>query len=102
VIVFLATQYSTTTGMSAKLISGWRQSIISNLGRELVMILKKCGNEDCCVSTGICGSLTFGRGELDGLGYWEFPCAICARYYEKEDGCRWKCWPFKKSRKENV
>ena len=30
-----------------------------------------CGNEDCCASTGICGRITFGSGELDDHGYWE-------------------------------
>lgn len=38
---------------------------------------KKCGNEGCSVSTGICGSLTFGWGNLDDNGFWEFPCEKC-------------------------
>ncbi len=46
--------------------------------------LKPCGNKDCSVSTGICDSLTFGRGHLDPYGYWEFPCVICERKYYKE------------------
>ena len=53
-----------------------------------------CGNPECYVSTGICDSLTFGRGELDDNGYWEVPCSICARAHERnypEDG---PCWPF--------
>jgi hypothetical protein len=47
----------------------------------------------CGVSTGICERLTFGGGELDDYGYWEFPCDECARENEKnypEDG---ECWP---------
>lgn len=54
-----------------------------------------CGNSDCCVSTGICESLTFGSGKLDEYGYWENECWDCARAWEKhhpEDG---PCWPFK-------
>lgn len=37
-----------------------------------------CGEPDCGCSTGICGNLTFGRGNLDPNGYWEFPCEKCA------------------------
>jgi hypothetical protein len=51
-------------------------------------------NHGCFVSTGICGSLTFGSGQLDHNGYWERPCGICARTHEikhPEDG---PCWPF--------
>jgi len=46
--------------------------------------MKACGNSDCCVSTGIHEGLTFGRGELDDLGYWEIPCGICAREWEEK------------------
>lgn len=66
-----------------------------------------CGHPDCSCSTGIHetsdddGSpaspwaLTFGRGELDTLGYWEVPCAICARAGEKRDGVpEGSYWPF--------
>lgn len=38
-----------------------------------------CRNPNCGSSTGIHEGLTFGSGRLDELGYWEFPCAICAR-----------------------
>jgi hypothetical protein len=51
-----------------------------------------CGRPECKVSTGICGSITFGYGELDYYGYWEFPCYKCARewkrIYPKDE-----CWP---------
>ena len=43
-----------------------------------------CGKEDCCTSTGICGSTTHGKGELSDCGYWEFPCEVC----DKEEACR--------------
>lgn len=33
----------------------------------------------CSFSTGIDGSITAGRGQLDDNGYWEFPCEDCAR-----------------------
>jgi len=51
----------------------------------------------CKISTGIHEGLTFGKGELDDMGYWEFPCNECARENERlfpEDG---KCWPFEGS-----
>lgn len=53
-----------------------------------------CSNKECKISSGICGRLTFGSGELDDYGYWEFPCAECARQWEQ----MWpeeneQCWP---------
>jgi len=43
------------------------------------------------VSTGICGSLTFGRGKLDNLGYWEHDCKICEdAFYVKNPDLRGK------------
>lgn len=56
---------------------------------------KACNNPQCSVSTGIHEGLTFGSGRLDHNGYFEFPCAPCARAYEEkhpEDG---ECWPGK-------
>lgn len=38
-----------------------------------------CGNPECRSSTSMGGGLTFGRGELDGNGYFEFPCRICSK-----------------------
>jgi hypothetical protein len=35
-------------------------------------------HEECGFSTGICGRITAGTGELDANGYWEFPCEQCA------------------------
>lgn len=40
-----------------------------------------CGRSECRVSTGICGSLTFGSGRLSPEGYWEFPCEKCREAY---------------------
>jgi len=54
----------------------------------------------CFVSTGICGSPTFGTGELDHNGYWEKPCAECAREHEAKYPNDGPCWPFKS--KQNV
>ena len=57
---------------------------------------KECGNPKCGVSTGIHDGLTFGSGDLNMSGFWEHPCEICARAWEKahpEDG---ECWPFAK------
>lgn len=42
-----------------------------------------CGNPRCSRSSGICGAITFGWGDLDEYGYWEFPCRICAAGFEK-------------------
>lgn len=62
---------------------------------------------DCSCSTGIHetsdddGSpeypwaLTFGRGKLDDHGYWEIPCAVCARKAELKDEVPvGSYWPF--------
>lgn len=43
-----------------------------------------CGHSDCACSTGIHEGLTFGHGRLDEYGYWEFPCAICARVWDEK------------------
>ena len=54
---------------------------------------KPCGHDDCAVSTNIADQISFGRGELDFNGFWEIPCGICAREWEKnhpEDSC----WPL--------
>ncbi len=51
-------------------------------------------HKPCFCSTGICGHLTFGSGQLDEWGYWENPCRVCAERNERkrpEDG---PCWPF--------
>ncbi len=58
---------------------------------------RPCGSIRCGVSTGICESLTFGRGDLDEHGYWSRPCGVCARAHElahPEDG---PCWPFSRN-----
>ncbi len=39
----------------------------------------------CGMSWGICEHETFGQGKLDGNGYWEFPCEVCARGHERLD-----------------
>jgi len=45
-----------------------------------------CENSECGVSTGICGKPTFGSGELDNNGYWEWPCLLCADAYVTRHG----------------
>lgn len=55
---------------------------------------KACGNWSCDISTGIHDGLTFGRGELDEHGFWQTPCAPCARAYEKNYPESAPCWPF--------
>jgi len=44
-----------------------------------------CGNDGCTISSGICGALTFGHGELDDDGYWEHPCILCASAWLRWD-----------------
>lgn len=61
----------------------------------------------CCASSGIHGDFdangtiekpyayTFGTGELDDFGYWEFGCSKCARWHELQDGMPvGTYWPF--------
>jgi len=55
--------------------------------------LPPCGNPQCGASSGIDDSPTFGWGVLDDHGFWEFPCAVCARHYEKDHPGH-KAWPF--------
>ena len=45
--------------------------------------MSACGNDGCSCSTGIHEGLTFGRGDLDEFGYWEFPCRICAESHDR-------------------
>lgn len=52
-----------------------------------------CGNPECSTSTGICGSITHGHGELDDYGYWEFPCFVCANKARVDDS-EYKHWPM--------
>jgi hypothetical protein len=55
---------------------------------------KACGNPDCNISTGLHEGLTFGSGDLDHNGYWEYPCEKCARAWEKHRPHDAPCWPF--------
>lgn len=56
-------------------------------------------HDKCSVSTGIHEGLTFGQGELDQHGYWEFPCPSCARYKEWRDEVPFNTyWPFTKAK----
>lgn len=43
--------------------------------------------------------LTFGYGELDYYGYWQYPCAECARHNEQIDNVPLgSYWPFPNTR----
>lgn len=44
-----------------------------------------CGNPRCAVSTHIGDCLSFGSGDLDENGFWEFPCRVCAVAAERRD-----------------
>lgn len=53
---------------------------------------KGCGDASCGVSTSIMDCLTFGKGELDDNGFWEFPCEACSQAYyqrKKQDFQMW-------------
>ena len=42
-----------------------------------------CGRLECSASTGIDEEATFGTGNLDENGFWEFPCNACRSAYKK-------------------
>lgn len=56
---------------------------------------RPCGNPKCGCSSGIHEGLTFGSGDLDQWGFWEHPCAVCARAHEAKYPNEGECWPFK-------
>jgi hypothetical protein len=56
--------------------------------------MSACGHPECAASTGFHDGLTFGRGDLDDHGYWEHPCATCAREWERTHPEDVPCWPF--------
>jgi len=62
--------------------------------------MSKCGHHDCRISSAMDDSLTFGRGELDDYGYWEIPCPVCARAWEKDHPEDGPCWPYTKEVRE--
>jgi len=45
---------------------------------------RPCGNPECSISSNIAEILSFGSGDLDPNGFWEFPCAICAADYKRK------------------
>jgi hypothetical protein len=53
-----------------------------------------CGNPKCSASSGLDEHPTFGIGGPDNNGYFEQPCAICARAFEKAHPEYAPCWPF--------
>jgi hypothetical protein len=66
--------------------------------------LPPCGNPECSASYGVQGNdtspylrdgpaLRFGSGRLDGYGFWEFPCEVCATVYERDPKDETR-WPF--------
>lgn len=59
-----------------------------------------CGDYQCNLSTGICDLLTFGSGELDQHGYWENPCGICARDWERRYPDEGPAWPLPESKRQ--
>lgn len=58
-----------------------------------------CGRPDCMATSSIAEMLSFGSGELDNYGFWEFPCEQCARAFEKLEPEYGPCWPPSKESK---
>ena len=56
-------------------------------------VRKDADHSKCSASTGIHDATTFGRGELDKHGFWEYPCYHCARAFEKKAPEYGDCWP---------
>jgi hypothetical protein len=44
--------------------------------------------------------MTFGSGDLSEHGYWEKPCALCARAAELKSPDQAPCWPYPTDRDE--
>jgi len=57
-------------------------------------VKENADHSKCCASTGICEATTFGRGECDHHGYWQFPCYYCARKFEIDHPEFGECWPY--------
>ena len=56
----------------------------------------------CSVSTGIHDCLTFGRGKLNGNGFWSKPCPECARAHEQQFSEDGPCWPHTNEQLERM
>lgn len=66
---------------------------LENLKETIFKFHKKV--VDCNVSQGICESITFGSGEINEHGYFQYPCYFCARRHEEIGNLkRGTCWPF--------
>lgn len=52
-----------------------------------------CGDAECSASTGIMEDMTFGKGRLTDMGFWEFPCRPCAAAWEAAHPNE-LCWPY--------
>ena len=88
----------------SKLTDEFTAEVVSSANKEIVsgtIYASACENPKCSCSTGIHEGLTFGSGELDDWGYWEEPCDVCARAYEKNYPDAGKCWPFSKIKKND-
>lgn len=54
------------------------------------------GHERCRTSSTIAETMSFGRGDLDENGFWEYGCYECARAWEKQFPQDGPCWPHTK------
>jgi len=63
--------------------------------------LKKC-TKSCGASSGIHEGITFGRGKCNEYGYWDIPCYLCARSFEKKHPEHGMCWPFARDKNDKI
>ena len=64
-------------------------------------IKKPCGNSGCRVSIAIDDETpSFGSGKLDEFGFWENPCYVCARDYERRHPNEGPAWPYARKQGE--
>jgi len=75
---------------------------MTTVNKQLVKEFVRPEGHDCHVSTGIHVCLTFGTGELDDNGFWEFPCYECAREHEKQFPECGQCWPHTSKQLEEM
>ena len=46
--------------------------------------MKPCNNPACSCTTSIAETIEHGWGECSENGFWEHPCKICNRFYERK------------------
>jgi len=57
-------------------------------------VKKDADHSKCLASSCMSEAVSFGRGELDTHGFWEFGCYHCARAWEQNQPEYDEAWPF--------